>query len=98
MRLREYEFMFIFDPVEEKIPGLKEAVKKYITDADGEIMDEKDMGMRKLAYHIKKRDQGFYYVVYCKLEPTKINTEIEREINLNEDILKYMSIRKTKEK
>ena len=94
--MREYEFMFIFKPQLEKIPSLKETVKAYITDAGGKITREEDMGMRELAYNIQKQSQGFYYLLYCELDPNKINEEIDREIKLNEDILRYMPVRLTK--
>lgn len=96
--MREYEIMFIFDPAEERVTSLKDTVKGFITEAGGEIVNEEDMGLRKLSYPIKKRERGFYYLLYCNIDPERVNTDINREVNLQEDILKYMAIRKTKEK
>ena len=62
--VKQYETVFIATPVlsEEQ---MKETVKKYIdllTSKGAEIVYENNWGMRKLAYPIRKKTTGFYYL------------------------------------
>jgi small subunit ribosomal protein S6 len=49
-------------------------------------------GMRTLAYEIKKKTRG-YYVIYYYCAPPAIIKDFERELRLNENILRYMTIK-----
>jgi small subunit ribosomal protein S6 len=65
------------------VPGSKE---------DGALVAN-HWGMRQLAYPIKKFQEGYYVLYEAKIDPTRIR-EIERSMEYNEDILRYMVIRK----
>jgi small subunit ribosomal protein S6 len=49
--------------------------------------------MRQLAYPIKKFQEGYYVLYEAKIDPTRIR-EIERSMEYNEDVLRYLVIRK----
>ncbi len=49
-------------------------------------------GMRTLAYEIKKKSRGYYVIFYYCSEPGIIK-DFERELRLNENVLRYMTIR-----
>ena len=74
--LNQYETVFIVTPVlsEEQ---MKEAVKKFsefISSNGGDIVQEDNWGLRKLAYPIQKKSTGFYHLVEFKAEgDTSIN-------------------------
>jgi len=90
--LKKYEVTFIFDPREE-VETLKNYVKELFKSQNGSVIDEKDWGLRKLAYSINKRDKGFYYIVNAQLDETK-NEVLKRELNLKEPVLRYLFIKK----
>ena len=94
MRIRNYETMFIVKPTltEEEIQGQINGVKELITTNGGEISAFQDVGMRQLAYQIEKNDRGYYYVIYFK-SPTDSITELERNFNINENMLRHMFIK-----
>ena len=50
------------------------------------------MGMRNLAYEIKKNKRGYYFVIYFKAEPSLI-LELERNYRINEEILRFIVIK-----
>lgn len=68
--MRHYETMFILKPtlVEEEIKSKIEFYREVITKHHGVIETSLDMGMRNLAYEIKKHKRGYYYVAYFKAE------------------------------
>ena len=88
--MRHYETMFIIKPtlVEEDIKAKIDFFKEVIIKNGGHIETCLDMGMRNLAYQIKKNQRGYYFVIYFKAEPTLI-AELERLYGINEDILRF---------
>ncbi len=92
--MRHYETMFIIKPtlVEEDIKAKIDFFKEVIIKNGGHIETCLDMGMRNLAYQIKKNQRGYYFVIYFKAEPTLI-AELERLYGINEDILRFIVIK-----
>ena len=92
--MKNYELMFVIKPTltEEEMKAGIETVKNYVTTTGGEIAVNKDIGIRKLAYEIDKQKRGYYYVSYLSASPDSI-TEIERQLRINEDILRFITIK-----
>lgn len=92
--MKLYETMFILKPtlVEEEIKARLEFFKEVITKNGGEIETCLDMGMRNLAYEIKKNKRGYYFVIYFKAKPSLI-LELERNYRINEEILRFIVIK-----
>lgn len=92
--LRHYETMFILKPtlVEEEIKAKIEFFKEVITKNGGEIETCFDMGMRNLAYEIKKNQRGYYFVIYFRASP-KLIAELERLYSINEEVLRFIVIK-----
>jgi small subunit ribosomal protein S6 len=69
-------------------------VSKYegiIAANQGEVSKKEIWGIRKMAYAIKGRDQG-YYVHFQYQSPGALPRELERNILLDEDILRYLTV------
>lgn len=92
--MRHYETMFIVKPTltQEEIAAKIQNFKDIIVKNGGEIVAHLDMGMRNLAYQIKKSKRGYYYVIYFKAPPVLI-MELERNYRINEDILRFIVIK-----
>jgi len=95
--MRNYETIFILDPLleEEKIEQEVEKVKKVISAKKGEILQENRWGMRKLAYAIKGKEQGYYTLLVFRGGP-EIPAELERDFKLDENCLRYFTTVATK--
>ena len=93
-RIRNYETMFIVKSTlpEEEIQAQIELVKSNITKNGGEVIANDDMGSRDLAYEIQKNKRGYYYVFYFTA-PTESIIELERNYNINENILRHMFVK-----
>ena len=94
MANRTYEVMYIVDPetVADKITALNEAVGKLIEKEGGTIVRMDDIGMRTLAYPIKKRKDG-YYVLYEIDGSGQEIMELERRMRVNDAIIRYVTVR-----
>lgn len=94
---RKYEMMIVAAPTvgDEGLPALVERVSSYVTDKGGEIESvnhENPWGRRRLAYEIKNFQDAFYVLYYFTLEPRLID-EIERDIRLDEVIIRHLIVR-----
>ncbi len=91
--MRFYETMFILKPTltQEEIDAKIEFFKNILLNNNATIDGCINMGMRNLAYEIKKNKRGYYYVIYFKSEPTLI-AELERNYRISEDVLRFIVI------
>lgn len=92
--MRKYENLVIVKPTltAEEIQASIQAIEEVITSNGGEIAATDAMGMRKLAYPIQKSERGYFHVIYYSIAPSAIN-EIERRFRLNEEILRFITIK-----
>lgn len=92
--MKHYETMFVIKPtlVEEEIKAKIEFFKEAIAKNGGEIETCLDMGIRNLAYEIKKNKRGYYFVIYFKAE-TKLIIELERLYRINEEVLRFIVVK-----
>jgi len=65
---------------------------KIIEDNGGKIAKDEYWGLKSLAYRIKKNRKGHYSLMYVDC-PAAALSEMERNMRLNEDVIRYMSIR-----
>ena len=89
--LKQYETVFIATPVlsEEQI----EAVEKYrsfITSEGGEIVNDEDWGLRKLAYPIQKKTTGFYHLFEFRADSQFID-KLETQYRRDERIIRFLT-------
>ena len=92
--MRPYELMVIIDPeVEER--SVEPSLQKFLNviTTDGGTVDKVDIwGRRRLAYDIKKKSEGIYAVVNFTAEPATAQ-EVDRQLGLDETILRTKIIR-----
>ena len=91
---RTYEIMFIVRPdVEEAdLDKLIEGFQKNVTDGGGEVRTTEKMGRRRLAYTVRKFNDGFYVLLTIIAEGGLI-TEIERRLRVSEPVIKFITVR-----
>ena len=92
--MRHYELMVILDPeLEERTvaPSLDRFLN-VVRKGGGSIETVNLWGRRKLAYEIKKKAEGIYAVVDMQAEPD-LAKELDRQLNLNEAVLRTKLIR-----
>ena len=89
-----YETVFIArqDLSEAQVKQLTDDVTTYITSTKGTILKTESWGLRTLAYRIQKNKKGHYVLVEYDAD-TSIIAELERQLRLNENVLRYMTVR-----
>jgi small subunit ribosomal protein S6 len=92
--MRHYEMMIILDPsLEERTvqPSLDQFLQ-VITNAGGTVDKVDVWGRRRLSYDIDKKSEGIYTVVDLTSEPDTVR-ELDRQLNLNEAVLRTKIVR-----
>lgn len=89
-----YENVFIArqDITAEQVEALADGFNKIIEDEGGKVANRENWGLRGLAYKIKKNRKGHYVLMNIDA-PAAALQEMERQMGLNEDVLRHMSIR-----
>ena len=88
--MTNYEVLFIIDPTleDEKKEATIEAVKEIIA-ADGEVGNVDVWGMRKLAYPIQKKSEGYYVVIEFQANPS-LPKELDRRLRISDNVMRHL--------
>jgi small subunit ribosomal protein S6 len=91
---RIYEELFILRPdiTEEEITPVTDQVRSIVTNAGGTVDKEERWGVRKLAYRVEKRAEGYYVLLQLTM-PSSTVRELERRLRVNDAVLKYLTVR-----
>ena len=92
--MRQYELGLVLHPEVEQ-SDVTEAVDKvgqFIEADGGEVTSVDVWGRRALAYPIRKQTEGTYVFLQAQLDPEAI-LELERNLKLNEEVLRYLLLR-----
>jgi small subunit ribosomal protein S6 len=92
--MRSYELMVILDPDldERTIAPSLEQFLGVVRNGGGTVDKVEMWGKRRLAYEIRKKTDGFYAVVNLNAEPAIVK-ELDRQLNLNESVLRTKVLR-----
>jgi small subunit ribosomal protein S6 len=93
-RLYPYEILVIFDPrpTEEEVTALLTRLGDNLKGLGAEVGKIESWGKRRLTYDIRKQREGTYAVIEAKAEPAVVR-EFERQLRLNEQVLRFLSTR-----
>lgn len=94
--MRKYEILYILRPDLDD-EALEASVEKFsqLVVAEGGTIDNIDKwGKRKLAYEIEDFREGYYVIMYIDAD-TDLPQELERNFRISDDVIRYMTIRKS---
>jgi small subunit ribosomal protein S6 len=92
MPLYEHVFIARQDLAQAQVDALAETATKIIEDNGGKVVKTETWGLRSLAYRIAKNRKG-HYVMLDFEAPAGVVAELERQTQINEDVIRYMTIR-----
>ena len=90
--LRPYEVLVIVDPrpTDEEVAALLTQLGEQLKSLGAEVVKMENWGKRRLAYDIRKQREGTYAIFELSAEPAMIK-EFERQLRLNENVLRFLS-------
>lgn len=92
--MRHYETLFIVTPdsSEEDLKAVATKIKGVVSGMNGIVTSYDEQGKKKLAYSVKKQNKG-YYVLMDYVGSADIVSEIERNMRLDDRVLKYLTVK-----
>jgi len=89
-----YENVFIArqDVSAAQVEALAESFAGIVAQAGGKVTKREYWGLRNLAYRVKKNRKGHYMLFNLDAPPAAVN-ELERNMRINEDVLRYLTVR-----
>jgi small subunit ribosomal protein S6 len=92
MPLYEHVFLARQDLAQAQVDALAENATKIIADNDGKVAKTETWGLRSLAYRIAKNRKAHYVMLDLDAPPAAI-AELERQSNINEDVIRFLTLR-----
>jgi small subunit ribosomal protein S6 len=92
MSLYEHVFLARQDLAQAQVDALAQAATQIIESGGGTVVKTETWGLRSLAYKIAKNRKAHYVMIEFDA-PGEVVAELERQTQINEDILRYMTIR-----
>jgi small subunit ribosomal protein S6 len=89
-----YEHVFLArqDLSQAQVDALAQEATNIIESNAGKVVHTETWGLKSLAYKIQKNRKA-HYVMLCFDAPTTVVAELERQTRINEDVIRYMTIR-----
>jgi small subunit ribosomal protein S6 len=92
MPLYEHVFLARQDLAQAQVDALAETATKIIDDNKGKVVKTESWGLRSLAYRIQKNRKAHYVMLEFEAPPAAV-AELERQTQINEDVIRYMTLR-----
>ena len=95
--MRRYELMLIIRPdaPDEKAAAVIDRTTRYFVASGGQIIKVAPWGRRRLAYPIDRHREGSYHIVVFE-SPAEAIAELERSLQITEEVLRYLVTRSEK--
>lgn len=91
-RMTKYEVMLILDPaLEDAVKEQTVETVKGIIETEGTVGEIDTWGMRKLAYPINKKAEGYYVVVNFEAEST-LPKELDRRLRISDNVMRHIIV------
>ena len=92
--MNQYEVLYIIDPTleEEATKAVIERFNKLIADNGAKVTDIDEWGKRRLAYEINGLNEGYYVLLHMEAAP-EFPSELERNFQISENIMRYLVTR-----
>jgi small subunit ribosomal protein S6 len=92
MALYEHVFLARQDLAQAQVDALAETATKIIEDNEGKVVKTETWGLRSLAYKIAKNRKAHYVMLEIDA-PGAVVAELERQTQINEDVIRYMTVK-----
>ena len=92
--MNKYDSVIIINPNVDQ-EGIKALISRFtdLINNDGKVEKVDELGLRKLAYNVKKFAEGYYAVFYFEANSDLI-AELERNYRITDEIIKFMTVKK----
>ena len=92
--MRTYDMLLIVDPrlTDEEVAQLGTRLQEALVALGGEVVSSEDWGRRRLVFELRKQREGHYLLLQVRANPASVR-EYERQLKLNESVLRFLTTR-----
>ncbi len=90
----QYELTYVISGVvqQNQVDDIVRKVNHLVESNDGDVLEVDEWGNQRLAYEIDRKRSGYYVNMYFKA-PGALIERLERELQINDDVLRYLTLR-----
>jgi small subunit ribosomal protein S6 len=90
----QYELTYVISGVvqQNQVDDIVRKVNHLVENNGGDVLEVDEWGNQRLAYEIDRKRSGYYVNMYFKAPGTLIE-RLERELQINDDVLRYLTLR-----
>jgi small subunit ribosomal protein S6 len=90
----QYELTYVISGVvkQNQVDDIVRKVNHLIESNDGDVLEVDEWGNQRLAYEIDRKRSGYYVNMYFQA-PGELIERLERELDVNDDVLRYLTLR-----
>lgn len=90
----QYELTYVISGVvqQNQVDDIVRKVNHLVESNDGDVLEVDEWGNQRLAYEIDRKRSGYYVNMYFKA-PGSLIPRLERELQINDDVLRYLTLR-----
>ncbi|MBW1974626.1 MAG: 30S ribosomal protein S6 [Deltaproteobacteria bacterium] len=94
MYMRKYEVFFIVDPDlnDEETTSIEKKFREIVEREGGRVLTYKSWGKKRLAYPVKKRTRGHYFLMEMAGD-SELPLEVERNMRIDDRVLKFITVK-----
>ena len=96
--MNHYETVFIATPVlsDNQVKETVEKFRSFITSNGGEMENEENWGLKKLAYPIQKKENGYYFLFQFAAEGDMVD-RLETQFRRDERVIRFLTVKLDKD-
>jgi small subunit ribosomal protein S6 len=90
----QYELTYVISGVvqQNQVDDIVRKINHLVESNDGDVLEVDEWGNQRLAYEIDRKRSGYYVNMYFKA-PGSLIDRLERELQINDDVLRYLTLR-----
>lgn len=91
--MRKYEILYVLEPQDEIRKETVGWIKEHYESMGARLLKEEEMGKRRLAFEIRRKTDGFYYMTQIEIDDLSPLQDFEKETKLNPNVLRYLKLK-----
>ena len=90
----QYELMYAISGVaqQNQVDDIVRKINQFVESNSGDVMEVDEWGNQRLAYEIDKKRSGYYVYLFFK-GPGELVPKVERQLQINDEVLRYITLR-----
>lgn len=90
----QYELTYVISGVvqQNQVDDIVRKINHLVESNGGDVLEVDEWGNQRLAYEIDRKRSGYYVNMYFKA-PGSLIQRLERELQINDDVLRYLTLR-----